>query len=81
MGNSKNDSDNDWTPELEELHLRESLASNMEGPENLVRQRAAGRLNVRERIDLLLDKGSFHTSPWRGPLKKEKRYQHPLDKE
>jgi acetyl-CoA carboxylase carboxyltransferase component len=81
MGNSKNDSDNDWSPELGELHLRESLASNMGGPENLEHQRAADRLNVRERIDLLLDKGSFYTGPWRGPLKNEKRHQHPLDKE
>lgn len=60
MGNSKKDSDKDWSPEIEELRLRESLASQMGGPENLERQRTAGRLNVRERIDKLLDKGSFH---------------------
>ncbi|NQU13885.1 MAG: methylmalonyl-CoA carboxyltransferase [Desulfobacteraceae bacterium] len=60
MENSKKDSDKDWSAEIEELHLRESLASQMGGPENLERQRNAGRLNVRERIDSLLDKDSFH---------------------
>ncbi len=60
MGNSKKDSDKDWSPEIEELRLRESLASQMGGPDNLERQRNAGRLHVRERIDRLLDKGSFH---------------------
>lgn len=60
VGNSKDDSDKGWLAEVEELRLRESLASQMGGPENLARHRAAGRLNVRERIDKLLDKGSFH---------------------
>src|SRR4030042_6071856 len=59
MGKSKNDSDKGWLPEVEELRFRESLASQMGGPENLARHSAAGRLNVRERIDKLLDKGSF----------------------
>jgi acetyl-CoA carboxylase carboxyltransferase component len=60
MGNSKKDSDKNWSQEVEELRLRESLASEMGGAENLARHRAAGRLNVRERIDRLLDRGSFH---------------------
>ena len=60
MGNEKTDSDKGWLPEVEELRLRETLASQMGGEENLARHRAAGRLNVRERIDRLLDKGSFH---------------------
>ncbi len=60
MGNAKDDSDKGWLSEVEEIRLRESLASQMGGPENLARHRAAGRLNVRERIDKLLDKGSFH---------------------
>lgn len=60
MGGSKDDADQGWLPEVGELRLRESLASQMGGPENLARHRAAGRLNVRERIDRLLDKGSFH---------------------
>ena len=56
----KDDLDNGWLPEVEELRLRETLAAQMGGEENLARHRAAGRLNVRERIDRLLDKGSFH---------------------
>jgi acetyl-CoA carboxylase carboxyltransferase component len=60
MHDSKKDADQGWSPEVEELHLREKLASQMGGPENLARHRAAGKFNVRERIDRLLDKGSFH---------------------
>jgi acetyl-CoA carboxylase carboxyltransferase component len=60
MGDFKKDSEKGWTPEVEELRLRQSLASQMGGPDSLARQRAAGRLNVRERIEGLLDKGSFH---------------------
>ena len=43
MGNSKKDSDKDWMSEIEELRLRETLASQIGGPENLERQRASGR--------------------------------------
>jgi acetyl-CoA carboxylase carboxyltransferase component len=57
---NKDDLDKSWLPEVEELRLRETLAAQMGGEENLARHRAAGRLNVRERIDRLLDKGSFH---------------------
>jgi acetyl-CoA carboxylase carboxyltransferase component len=60
MGNSKDEFEKDWSAEVEELHLRQSLATQMGGPENLTRHKAAGRLNVRERIDKLLDKDSFH---------------------
>jgi len=60
MGGSKKSSDKGWAPEIEELHHRKTLAAQMGGPENLERQRAAGRLNVRERIDKLLDNGTFH---------------------
>lgn len=49
-----------WEPEIEELRRREALARRMGGPEKVERQHAAGRLTVRERIDLLLDPGSFH---------------------
>ncbi|MCA1834471.1 MAG: methylmalonyl-CoA carboxyltransferase, partial [Actinobacteria bacterium] len=49
-----------WEPEIEELRRREELARLMGGPEKLERQRAAGRLNVRERMATLLDEGSFH---------------------
>ncbi len=48
-----------WEPEISELRRREDLARRMGGPERVERQRAAGRLTVRERIDRLLDDGSF----------------------
>jgi len=49
-----------WEPELEELRRREQLARQMGGEERVERQRASGRLTVRERVERLLDPGSFH---------------------
>jgi acetyl-CoA carboxylase carboxyltransferase component len=49
-----------WEPELEELRRRETLARRMGGSERVARQHASGRLTVRERIERLLDAGSFH---------------------
>ena len=49
-----------WERELEELRQRQALAQRMGGEEKVARQRAAGRLTVRERIAALLDEGSFH---------------------
>jgi acetyl-CoA carboxylase carboxyltransferase component len=49
-----------WEPEVEELRRRQELARRMGGPDNVERQHKAGRLTVRERIDALLDPGSFH---------------------
>ena len=49
-----------WEKEIEELKKRENLAEGMGGKEKLERQKKNKRLNVRERINLLLDKGSFH---------------------
>lgn len=48
-----------WKDEIAHLRKRQALAHNMGGAEKLARQKAAGRLNVRERLDLLLDPGSF----------------------
>ncbi len=48
-----------WDPEVDELGRRRELARRMGGPENVERQHKAGRLTVRERIDALLDAGSF----------------------
>src|ERR1044072_1315617 len=50
----------DWDRDIEELRRREALARQMGGPDKVKRQHDAGRLTVRERIDLLLDPGSFH---------------------
>ena len=49
-----------WEPELEELRRREELARRMGGEDRVERQHASGRLTVRERIERLLDTGSFH---------------------
>ena len=49
-----------WDKEIEELRKREALAQRMGGPEKVKRQRDGGKLTVRERIDRLLDPGSFH---------------------
>lgn len=48
-----------WEPELTELAHRRALAAEMGGADNVARQRAAGRLTVRERIAALLDDGSW----------------------
>ena len=48
-----------WQPELDELARRRELALEMGGAEKVERHRAQGKLTVRERIDALLDPGSF----------------------
>src|SRR5262249_42330223 len=48
-----------WQPELDEPRHREQLSRPMGGPDPVARQHAGGRLTVRERIDRLLDPGSF----------------------
>jgi len=49
-----------WKPELDEIARRTELAKQMGGAERVQRHRDAGRLPVRERVDRLLDAGSFH---------------------
>jgi acetyl-CoA carboxylase carboxyltransferase component len=49
-----------WQPELDDLARREDFARQMGGVDKVKRQRDQGRLNVRERIDKLVDDGSFH---------------------
>lgn len=49
-----------WQPEVDEIKRREALARQMGGKENVERHHTAGRLTVRERIDALLDAGTFH---------------------
>jgi acetyl-CoA carboxylase carboxyltransferase component len=48
-----------WEPELADRAKRVELAKQLGGPEKVARQRAAGRLTVRERIEGLLDADSF----------------------
>jgi acetyl-CoA carboxylase carboxyltransferase component len=49
-----------WQPELDELRQRERMARELGGPDKVKRQHDAGKLNVRERIDALVDGASFH---------------------
>lgn len=49
-----------WQEEVDEIRHRAELARLMGGTERVNRQHDAGRLTVRERIDKLLDPGSFH---------------------
>ncbi|MGD0103190.1 MAG: carboxyl transferase domain-containing protein [Rhodopila sp.] len=48
-----------WEPELAELRKRQALARELGGKDRVARQHAGGRLTVRERIDRMLDPGSF----------------------
>ena len=49
-----------WQSELDELRAREMLARQMGGADKVERQHSGGRLTVRERIDALVDAGTFH---------------------
>src|SRR3569833_3228891 len=49
-----------WKPELDELARRETFAREMGGDDKVKRQHDQGRLTVRERIEGLTDRGSFH---------------------
>ncbi len=49
-----------WEKEVEEIRRREQLARKMGGAETIKRQHDGGKLTVRERIERLLDPGSFH---------------------
>jgi acetyl-CoA carboxylase carboxyltransferase component len=48
-----------WTPEIEQLEQMRRLRQRMGGAEGIARQHAQGRLTVRERLDLLIDQGTF----------------------
>ena len=49
-----------WEAEVAELRRREALAHRMGGDDKVKRQHEGGKLTVRERIEALLDTGSFH---------------------
>ncbi len=56
-----------WKKEVEEIERRKRLAKEQGGEKATERQHAKGRLTLRERIDQLLDKGSFkETGPAAG---------------
>ena len=48
-----------WQPEIDELHRRREMAFQMGGPEKVARQHEFGKLTIRERVDALVDGGSF----------------------
>ena len=49
-----------WESEIEEIKRRVEMAKQMGGAANVERQHASGKLTVRERIEQLVDPGSFH---------------------
>ena len=49
-----------WKKETDEIKIRKKLAKKQGGSEAVALQHAKGRLTLRERIDKLIDKGSFH---------------------
>lgn len=49
-----------WKPEIDHLRAREALAEQMGGDERVSRQKSQGKLTARDRVDALLDPGSFH---------------------
>src|SRR5689334_24887652 len=48
-----------WGPLVDDVRDRKDVARGMGGPDRIARQRELGKLPVRERLDLLLDKGTF----------------------
>ncbi|HEX2465725.1 MAG TPA: carboxyl transferase domain-containing protein [Thermoanaerobaculia bacterium] len=56
-----------WRPEVDEIERRKRLAQELGGAEAVERQHASGRLTIRERVERLVDPGSFHeTGPHAG---------------
>src|SRR5581483_7930612 len=49
----------DWQSALADLDRRRAAARAMGGADRLARHRESGKLNARERIEVLLDPGSF----------------------
>lgn len=52
-------SDQTWQPEVDRVERQRAIARQMGGPEATQKHHARGRLTVRERIDALVDSGSF----------------------
>jgi methylmalonyl-CoA decarboxylase subunit alpha len=48
-----------WDERMKDFHARRDRARAMGGPDRVSRRRAEGRLNARERIERLLDPGTF----------------------
>src|SRR5271169_2518613 len=48
-----------WQAELDDMARRREMAKEMGGPERVAKHKSQGKLTVRERIDGLVDTGSF----------------------
>jgi acetyl-CoA carboxylase carboxyltransferase component len=48
-----------WQPELDELRRRERLAEQLGGSDKVARQHEFGKLTVRERVEQIVDDGTF----------------------
>ena len=48
-----------WQPEVDEIHRRHELAKKLGGEKAVAKHHEAGKLTVRERIERLIDQGSF----------------------
>src|SRR5437588_1974041 len=59
MSDPRHDPRHDWGPLVGELKARRDRALGMGGADRIARQRQLGKLTVRERLDLLLDPGSW----------------------
>ncbi len=62
---SKGDRDSEWSEELSGIEDRLRLRHDLGGIEAITRQHEAGRLTIRERVELMIDAGTFHEQ---GPL-------------
>ncbi len=48
-----------WQPEVDQLRHRHKIVDQMGGPEGIERQHKRGKLTIRERLEALVDPGSF----------------------
>lgn len=62
-----------WKKEIDELQRRKDLAYKLGGEKGIKRQHDLGKMTVRERIDALLDKGTFNET---GVLAGDARYEN-----
>lgn len=49
-----------WQPEVDDVRRREAFAEELGGADKVERQHFFGKLTIRERIDLVVDPGTFH---------------------
>ena len=59
MSDAEGDPLHDWKPLVDDLRSRRDQAYGMGGPERIERQRSLGKWPVRERIEKLVDPGTF----------------------